>query len=926
MSEDLDDLEDLMHRAHGAPWGKTCSALWAQAATLAEERGDLENAILCYDELIDAYRMGGESTRCIAPFLWLVRTHKERPDLFDDERLQALALDYKFAASTVLHVPTVSYEQCMSLLEQMESFHRNLGDSMRSYHLRAFYIYTDMGMVKEAEDAFHKWMAAERSELSDCSHCDPGHRVRYHARQGEWDEALRIGETTLNETTEHCGSQPERLLTEMLEVFLRQGRDEQAWAAFLRGYRRYQQAPPYLVHHENLLRYLALSGRVGRPQRLERGIKILLRHVPWWKEAETPTIIMRMAAAGFVLLNSFDAAHDDRVLPVTLPGEDLQWIEWSTLTNPTVAQAREWMRDLALAMADHFDARPGHPHPGITRAQVEELLDPDPVPPLPQLGVIEDASGLGDYTMMTTFVSADDADTRSGAQPVSTVEGEQAAANDEDEAPLVPLNVNGPWESMTFMELMEAAVEFGENVPSIYLLQARERVHRNPSLLDPASRPTEEGRLQRYWDYLVEHIRFVSTLEGDVPDEPIQSEDRAYQLIQEADELSKARKHMEAAALADQAMRTASVEPIGVRLSALTTIATAAVSAGYVAESIDTGRELLNLNALLGLKVYQVGASLMLTDALIKLRRKTEAAAVAQSALDVLEHYPHLYGPAVALNSMAAEAQTDFADLSAARHYYAAAFALESNEVWPSAAGGYARAAEAFAEANEYGQAMEARERSTACARRHFDACQEELDHYRAHAHKDSANPDGGSSEQGSDDVREAQLLKEAHSALQNLVRGLYSQANTIVIQPGNIPDEDFARMEALMDEVRAIGLNPAYETYLSKTPAWRDADWHREMCGMLMNAYRESLAVGYMNMAVDAFAAIGDVREQGRTLWHLAEIFMYLEDVFSAREAAQAVVDLFADPKYRNEQSLVRARKLIRDTDKALGNEDSPA
>lgn len=924
MNENLDDLEDLMHRAHGAPWGKTCSALWAQAANLAEERGDLENAIVCYDELIDAYRMGGESTRCVAPFLWLVRTHKERPDLFDAERMEALALDYKFAASTVLHIPTVSYEQCMSLLEQMENFHRNLGDSMRSYNLRAFYIYTDMGMTEEAEAAFHRWLAAEPSELSDCSHCDPGHRVRYHARRGEWDEALRIGEATLSETKEHCGSQPERLLTEMLEVFLRQGRDEQAWAAFLRGYRRYQQAPPYLVHHEYLLRYLALSGRVGRPQRLERGLTILLRHMPWWKEAETPTIIMRMAAAGFVLLDSFDAEHDDRVLPVTLPGGDLQWIEWATLTNPTVAQAREWMRDLALAMADHFDARPGHPHPGVTRVQVEELLDPDPVPPLPQLGVIEDASGLGDYTMMTTFATSDEASSHNEAQSASTSGVEQTADSDEDDRPLVPLNVNGPWESMTFMELMEAAIEFGENVPSIYLLQARERVHRAPSLLAPANRPTEEGRLQRYWDYLVEHIRFLSTLEGDVPDEPIQSEDRAYQLIQEADELSKARKYMEAAALADQAMRTASVEPIGVRLSALTTIATAAVSAGYVAESIDTGRELLNLNALLGLKVYQVGASLMLTDALIKLRRKTEAAAVAQSALDVLEHYPHLYGPAVALNGMAAEAQADFADLSAARHHYAAAVALERNEVWPSAAGAYARAAEAFAEANEDGQAMEARERSTACARRHFDACQEELDHYRDH--KDSINPDGERSRQGSDDVREAQLLKEAASSLENLIRGLYSQANTIVMQPGNISDKDFARMEALMDEVRAISANPSYASYLSKTPAWRDADWHREMSGMLMNAYRESLAVGYMNAAADAFAAIGDVREQGRTLWHLAEIFMHLEDAFSAREAAQAVVDLFADPKYQHEQSAVRARRLIREIDEALGNDDSPA
>ena len=349
MSEGLDDLEDLMSRADATQWGKACSALWAQAATLAEEQGNLEKAVVCYDELATAYMAGGELTRCIAPFMWLERMYKQRPELFNEELVESLAADYKFALSAVRSVPTVPFEQCMALLEETERFHRSLGDSLHSYNMRAFQMYRDMGMFEEAEAAYQRWLAAESSALSDCSHCDPGHRVRYHAERREWAEAVSVGDETLNSDKRHCGAQPEALLTDLLETLLRSGRDDEAWAAHIRGYRRYQQASRYFEYHEQHLRYLALSGRAGRPQRLERGVKILLRHMPWWKEAETPQVLMDTAIQAFVLLDSFEPEHDDRILPVTLPGDDLQWITRSTLVNPTLSQAREWMRDDRIA-------------------------------------------------------------------------------------------------------------------------------------------------------------------------------------------------------------------------------------------------------------------------------------------------------------------------------------------------------------------------------------------------------------------------------------------------------------------------------------------------------------------------------------------------------------------------------------------------
>ncbi|RRC96313.1 hypothetical protein [Schaalia canis] len=930
MSEGLDDLEDLMSRADATQWGKACSALWAQAATLAEEQGNLEKAVVCYDELATAYMMGGELTRCIAPFMWLERMYKQRPDLFNDDLVESLAADYKFALSAVRSVPTVPFEQCMSLLEETERFHRSLGDSLHSYNMRAFQIYRDMGMMEESEAAYQRWLAAESSPLSDCSHCDPGHRVRYHAERSEWAEALSVGDETLNSDKRHCGAQPEALLTDLLETLLRSGRDDEAWAAHIRGYRRYQQASRYFEYHEQHLRYLALSGRAGRPQRLERGVKILLRHMPWWKEAETPQVLMDTAIQAFVLLDSFESDHDDRVLPVTLPGDELQWTTRPTLVNPTLSQARDWMRDLALAMADAFDARPGHPHPGVMRARVERLMDPEPVAPLTQEGVVEDASGLGDYTMMSTFAVADDT-TQTSAVGATAGQVAPHGANDEDEdePPLVPLPLNGPWQSMGFMELLEAAAEYGDYVPTIYVAMARELAFRDPTLIDPSYRPQGEGRLQQYWDATVEYVNVVKQIDEEFPDYPRVCDDRAYQLVQESDHLLDQRKYMEAAQLADEAMRTPSVEPIGVRLEALTNLSMAAIASGYLAESVDSLRELINLNALLGLRVDQAGVSILLTNTLHKLRRYTEATEVAQSGLDIFEHYPHLYGPAVELNRLAALAHAQFSKDAAANRHFAAGMILERQEIWRGAAGAYGEAADGYAEGHEYSQAIVARDLALKASRRYFAECDEALAAYRATHLGDEtlAEPENeGDAESvgGADREKnsaEEELVDNYKYAIEQLLSCLLDYAHILVWQPGNISDEDFSHMEELMNELRSFVTNPTFDEYMPKTVAWRDADWHRRMSTMMANAYRRTLAVDYMLASIQAFKDLGDTRAQGRSLQRLAALYDHLEQPENAREAAQAVIDLFADPSYRGEEALRDARKLLRELDKADEN-----
>lgn len=375
---------------------------------------------------------------------------------------------------------------------------------------------------------------------------------------------------------------------------------------------------------------------------------------------------------------------------------------------------------------------------------------------------------------------------------------------------------------------------------------------------------------------------------------------------------------MEAAQLADEAMRTPSVEPIGVRLEALTNMAMAAMASGYVGESVDSLRELLNLNALLGLRVDQAGVSILLTNALHKLRRYTEATEVAQSGLDIFERYPELYGPAVELNRLAALAHAQFSNDAAANRHFAAGQILERNGIWRGAAGAYGEAADGYTEGHEYVQAINARALALNAARLYFDEAIKAFEAYQEQQRSVEGATSAPSNDE-SDDAAEKytadeDVLGNYKYAIEQMLSCLLDYAHILVWQPGNIPDEDFARMEELMDELHSMVTDPRYDDYMPKTGVWREADWHRRMSTMMANAYRKTLAVDYMLASIRAFQELGDTREQGRTMQRLAGLYYHLDQTENARQTAQAVIDLFNEPSYRGEEALRDARKLLRE------------
>lgn len=935
MNDGINELDDLIQRAASTPWGKTCSELWAKAASMAEEQGDMVKAVRCYGELCAAYMMGGESTRVIAPFVWLDQQFKTHPEYFETQDINALGWYYKYVISTVRCVPTVPVAQCEAMLDEMKQYYMKHGDSMRAYYIRCYQFHRDLGNDEAAREAYVKWQNAEHSELADCERCDPGYEVLYHVSREQWEEAVRAGDKALAHDGEFCDSQPEALLTEMMEPWLRVGRDAEAWAAHIRAYRRYQQHPRYFEFLQDHWRYLALSGRAGRPERLERGMTILLRHMPWWTQAEHPRMLMDSAASAFVLLDSFHGEDRQRVLPTTLPGEGLAWAPRENLENPTIEQAAQWMKTLALDLAEQFDARPGLPaiHREVERIRTRmNVVAPDP---LPAHNGLMDVTGLGYYEsdihIIRQLPTRDDAtpdlspagtsaqhaeegalssdnstdghlgeDTQTHTEHNDAdMSGETQASGGED-LPQIPLVITDEWKTMSAVELLEKSWSIARYYETIYFLELVFRVRQNPTLLDSLEDSVPE-HLHPAWEHLVFSIRNAEVMEPLEPAWTPDSEDPAYELILQSQDALHNGRLFEAGMLADRATRTASGDPVGVRIHALALLSFAAKEAGYLDEAAHSAREAVNLSAMLGYENEQIYMMWILGVILRAQGKYVEAAEVAQNALDSLERYPQLWPIHMRVLELAATSNEKLEYFDAAGDYNerAARLLLAHGENLTAAA--------AFQEAAKSYEAAQAFTRV-------IDMCGAIVPIMKQQIHDVLVEMEFADPQEGDTyEAWKAQLV----GAYRSLDHALMEYARGIVRQPGQVPEADIAIMEATMDEVLELRTGADSDKHFDKSIPWRHASWRSDYAWMLWMCYRYTAAVDEQRSSIEEFRALNDVVYTARNTLALAYMLHTLEDKEAAREAAQNVIDMLSADQFMSSADLSAARKLLRDIEK---------
>lgn len=913
------ELKDLIQRAGATPWGKTCSALWAQAAQLATEIGDEYLEVRCYNELCSAYAMGGEHTKILAPFIWQDKKFKEKPELYDEELSYQLGWQYKYVLSAIRGVPSIPVSKCFEVLEEMRRFYLKHGDTLRSYHIRAFLFYRDFGMYDEAEKAYQNWYTAGTSKLADCSRCDPGYEVTYYTYKKEWKKAAEAADKAMNSGDGYCDSQPEEILTEGMLPWLYCDRDNQAWAAHIRAYRRHQQAPRYLIKLPEHLLYLGISGRAGRPERLERAIKIITRHLPWLKEAEDPAILMHLCAAAGMIFSS-PGLETSKILNGTLAGDELSWITAKRLENPSYQQAGAWFMEIARQLAKQFDSRVGHPNPGVTSAQITEIFNPQPAPAPSNKLALPDSTGLGEMEntpyldSVQSKISAqeikgqtaprksNETDNATDEKVVTHSKAEQSQAEPNM---LPPINLYGDWRKLDIPELLIKDMELGANAFSIYGLTLIEMIATNPELTEEQCLEldcTENQTLLDYESIAQSYLNMEPMRFNDTPT----SVTAGYDLIENIYAALHDYKPMLAAQLADKAMHTDSPEPLGVRIIALQLMGKAALQAGYYNEAIDSFRQHLNLAAACGLKLIQLQASVDLANLLYRQKEYASAAEVAQTGLDIEHSFPRNSQLILELHRLLAKPSEDMEHYeTAAKHHYIIAEAMAEKDP-TEAIVSYQAAAIDYSRSLLYPQSFTALQKS-------LNLCEQVYAEKRK-AYLVAEKQLSAAETAGKEPPEAAlQARKEYHNILPHLLAAYFLFCKTIVNQPGQVPEGDIQRMENLMQAYRALELDSINIHVLAMKPQAVEADWNADMGYMYAQCYKYQLAGDYLRAAIAGFENIGDMKRTAETYLLLAQLYMVREDFEQAQEICETVLDLLKEPKWIGSQIRSQANQMIR-------------
>ncbi|VEG28400.1 kinase [Actinomyces howellii] len=349
-----DDVLERLALARAHAWGPARSNLVAEAVTWADALEDEQLAVDTRLALAEAYNQGNEEWKALAPFVWLLNRHAERPDLFDASRIHDMNWNYKWAIHVAADNPGVSVAQLRELENGLEEFYRSQGASMHVVHGERHHAAVMLGLDEEAETELAAWRATPRDSSSDCEGCDPMRQVSWATNHGDWELAVATAVPVLDEEV-GCAIQPATMQAAALMALLHSGRPKAAWDAHVRSYRSLKGRPQFLGDMGRHMEYLALTGRVTR------GLRILRETLPMSDQCESAVVLSGLlAGATLVLREAERAGMGQEALGVSVPAESV-WcpgpgLEPGTTVSQAYAEVGAWVRKVASL----YDARNGN--------------------------------------------------------------------------------------------------------------------------------------------------------------------------------------------------------------------------------------------------------------------------------------------------------------------------------------------------------------------------------------------------------------------------------------------------------------------------------------------------------------------------------------------------------------------------------------
>jgi tetratricopeptide (TPR) repeat protein len=354
---------DLMGRAGELPYGEARTVLVEEALRHAEASGDDVLSFRVRMDLTVAYQYGGEPIKTFSTFSRCLSDFDRDPGRYGEDAQYRLLWHFKAAVNSLTKFPEVPLDRAYAVLDDMERRYGLGGHSLHAVYSRREWVAQHLGDAKAAEHWYAKWHAAPRDELSDCIGCDPSSKVAHLAWRGRDDDALAIAAPVLREEFS-CSEQPQDILTELVPIYLRNGRVEEARDAHRRAYRIMRSNIRDLGSIGTHLEFCARTGNEAR------GLEIVERHLGWLDRAPSPNAALRFAAgAALVLRRLREAGHGEVAVRRPAHGD-------RPAGEVSVAELGAELAATATELAGRFDARNGTGHQGDL---VRAVLNAEPV-------------------------------------------------------------------------------------------------------------------------------------------------------------------------------------------------------------------------------------------------------------------------------------------------------------------------------------------------------------------------------------------------------------------------------------------------------------------------------------------------------------------------------------------------------------------
>lgn len=222
MSDYRIEIQGLLDQISWSPKTDGERRLAEKAVQLADRHQDIEYQLKGRSQLVKAAVTTGFPEKALVAYSFILAIMDEKPEVFKEHMWSFMTLwDYKWVINRLSQFSTISREQIMDTLEDMERRFTAEGGAEESILQYRFKINSQLGNYDVADEVLREINEGVNlsDSLNDCGACFLSSRVSHYVRQGKYDQAIEESAPIL-EGRETCGEIPEMFYDVLLIPYL----------------------------------------------------------------------------------------------------------------------------------------------------------------------------------------------------------------------------------------------------------------------------------------------------------------------------------------------------------------------------------------------------------------------------------------------------------------------------------------------------------------------------------------------------------------------------------------------------------------------------------------------------------------------------------------------------------------------------------